>query len=214
MIKYKYIVGLILSMWSFVTATFADSPLTSTPFYEAYIHEEMVSMASKQDHTLTPALMDYLNDEEVPIVHRLAAINALLWTIDRTDNFEKYLVYLVEKEQAIHRDDFLETCTATQLICLAYLKALDNHFDVAEALHIADRAIEKDQERIYSIYLIHGLIKAQHVMDESWCKTYQATQKVRSNKSLKIDMNTEAIKIIFDYMDLYQGDCPQKSTKN
>jgi len=190
----------------------ADSPLTSTPFSDAYMDLEMVSLAAVSDHTLNERLAKYLNDEEVPIVHRLAAVNALGWEIDETSNFQFFLEYIIQNDPRTTKDNFQQTCTAGQLICLAYLKGMDDYFDVAYALEIAHSALVKDAET-YSIHLIHGLIQAQFALDSNWCAVYQATELVRQNDSLKVDMNEEARQIIFEYMDLYKGNCPVEANK-
>ena len=63
------------------------------------------------------------------------------------------------------------------------------------------------QTKSYTFNIIRGLIKAQVLFDHSWCSVWQATNDVRINKDLTIDMNAEAIRIIFEYMDLYKEDC-------
>lgn len=187
----------------------ADSPLTSTPFSDAYMNLKMVSLAAASDHALNEELAAYLYDGEVSIVHRLAAINALGWEMDETQNFQFFLDFLIQHNPNITENNFQSTCSAEQLICLAYLKAMDDYFNVAYALEIANSALVKDVGT-YSIHLIHGLIQAQFSMDSNWCAVYQATDQVRKDESLEVDMNEEARKIIFEYMDLYKGDCPRE----
>ena len=42
--------------------------------------------------------------------------------------------------------------------------------------------------------------------DSDWGEVYRLTDAVRRNTTLKDDMNDEAKRIIFEYMDLYGSD--------
>ena len=95
---------------------------------------------------------------------------------------------------------------AHDLLSIAYLKALDNYFTVPDAVNYGERALKKNKES-RTANLIVGLIKAQQAMDGNWCEVYQITDRVRNNKMLKNDMEPEAIKIIYGYMDIYKDDC-------
>lgn len=54
----------------------ADSPLTSTPFHQAYADMPLVMKASKT-HTLDQEMTAYLLDSKKPLHQRLAVCNAL-----------------------------------------------------------------------------------------------------------------------------------------
>jgi phenylalanine-4-hydroxylase len=104
-------------------------------------------------------------------------------------------------------EDFKKKGTAEQLICYAYLKALDNYNDVEEAMAYAQIAIKKDKKASYTINIICGLIEAQYYFNGNWCMVWKSTNKVRNNKKLNVDLAPEAIKNIFEYMDLYKDQC-------
>ena len=74
---------------------------------------------------------------------------------------------------------------------------------------MANKAVEKNKtsRQSYTFHIIRGLIKAQSLFDSDWCLLWKATNTVRTNQDLKMDMRKQAIAIIFDYMDLYKGDC-------
>ncbi len=86
---------------------------------------------------------------------------------------------------------------------MAYLQALDNYFDVSQAIIFAEQALTKNPKS-YTFNIICALIKAQLAFDSDWCKVYSLTNEVRLYESLFKDMDEEAIKIIFEYMDLYK----------
>lgn len=184
----------------------ADSPITSTDFHTEYLDVKMVEYAAKSDGVLDKNMCKFLNKKNVPIAHKVALINALSWDFDGKDNFSIYLDYVLEKSKKIKESNYMSKCSAEQLICLAYLKAMDNYFDVEDALFLAEKAIYKN-ETSYTIHIIHGLIKGQHEFDYNWCNVYKATDNVRQNEGLRMDMRESAIKIIFEYMDLYGEEC-------
>jgi hypothetical protein len=94
---------------------------------------------------------------------------------------------------------------------MAYLKALDNYFEVDEAIKIARKAKVK-LPKSYTVNIISALIEAQKALDSDWCKVYTLTDDVRQDKSLTKDMRDEASKEIFSYMDEYKEECQPKKT--
>ena len=86
---------------------------------------------------------------------------------------------------------------------MAYLKALDDYFDVDEAIVYAKKATGKNKNS-YTTNIICALIEAQKAMGSDWSEVYNLTNNVRLNRSLNRDMKEEAVKIIFEYMDLYK----------
>ncbi|PLW94157.1 MAG: hypothetical protein C0592_03975 [Marinilabiliales bacterium] len=193
----KLLIPLVL-VFAFSIAK-ADSPLTSTDFYLAYMDNEMVLAAQSANGLITDEIMEFLWKKN-PVDEKMAVINALGWTFEGQSNYSKYREYLdkhgMKKKQR----------KAENLLALAYLKALDNYFECTEALAIAKQALSMNPDS-YTFNIIHGLIKAQVEFDYSWCNVYKATDDVRKNTSLDQDMRGEAITIIFEYMDLYAGDC-------
>ncbi|MPM79844.1 hypothetical protein SDC9_126886 [bioreactor metagenome] len=177
----------------------ADSPLTSTDFYKAYEASPQVTAALQSKGVLTKDIMKFLNSKKNSIALKMAVINAVGWSFDGHNNYTLYKNYLGSKMGT-------GELKAANLLCLAYLKALDNYFDCNEALKIADEALSLNPNS-YTFNIIHGLIKAQVLFDSSWCDLWKSTDAVRKNENLKKDMNDEAIRIIFEYMDLYQSEC-------
>jgi len=83
---------------------------------------------------------------------------------------------------------------------------MDNYFEVDDAIRYAKMAKEKKGES-FTVNIICAIIESQKEMARDWCKVYQFTNDVRNNSVLKSDMKEEAVKIIFDYMDLYKSSC-------
>ena len=205
--KSKLIITLI---FSFVVnqKLLADSPLTSTQISNAYKDYAIIQLASKSNGDITVDLMDYLYEKSNPIDVKIALINEIAnsgWRIEFKvkNNAEIFLEYLEQKESGFSMNG---NPNAEILISYAYLKALDDYFDVAGATQWADLAKYRNEES-YTVNIVWALIHAQQAMDSDWCEVYKLTNSVRENKGLKKDMKEEAISIIFDYMDPYKKYC-------
>jgi hypothetical protein len=184
----------------------ADSPITSTGFSSAYQSEAIVIKASNAKGLLNKELMEYLADKSKPIAIKMAVINQLSWDMEGKTNGKTFFEYLQKTKGYTDENDLQKKGSGDELLCMAYLKVMDNYFVVDDALMYAELAVERNKES-YTFNIIAALIKAQKVFDSDWCQVYKSTDKVRTNNSLNIDMNSEAITIIFDYMDLYKSYC-------
>ena len=182
---------------------FADSPLTSTPISEAYKDSKIVQLASTTEGRLTIELMNYLNESMHPVELKIAVINQLGWGFNGFNNAYYFYEYLQEKYNFKDTDEFLNQASADLLISLAYLQAMENYFNVDEPIIYALKARSKNNES-YTINITCALIEAQKAMDSDWSEVYNLTNNVRLNRSLNRDMKEEAVKIIFEYMDLYK----------
>lgn len=185
----------------------ADSPITSTGFSVAYEDEAMVQIARGSDGLLTDELMQYLANDNNPIDVKMAVINELGWDFNGKKNTAAFLAYLKTTKKFKDEKTLKKKASGDILLCLAYLKAMDDYFDVKEAVVYADLALKKNKNS-YTFQIIAGIIKAQAAFDTDWCKVYQLTDNVRNNASnLKMDMRSKATDIIFEYMDLYADSC-------
>ena len=202
----KLLFLLVICFFTSLTITKADSPLTSTDIAAAYSDEKIIISAEQANGMLTDELIKYLLVKSNPICLKIAIINKLGWSIDGKNNAEIFLDYLQKNNKYKSIEDFEKKAAADQLICYAYLKALDNYFDVADALVIAKKAVKKNKAS-YTIHIICGLIEAQNNFKGDWCLVWKSTDKVRKNTRLKIDLADAAIKNIFEYMDLYKDEC-------
>jgi hypothetical protein len=199
--KTNFIIVLIIGLLS-SQSLFADSPLTSTNFSKAYKDSEVIQLASKTEGKLTIELMDYLSNNKNPIELKIALINVLGWSFDGQNNSTMFYNYLKEKSKL----EDINEANADLLICYAYLKALDNYFDVEDAIIYAKKAKSKNKNS-YTINIICALIEAQKAMDSDRCEVYNLTNNVRINNTLNQDMKEDSMFIIFDYMDIYKDNC-------
>lgn len=202
-VKLIYFIGVLIA---FNSSVWADSPLTSTDFYKAYSAHKIVIAAKKSDGILTDNLQNYLLDKKTPIAVKMAAINQLGWSIEGKNNSAIFLNFVLKKYNYSDKEEFLQKGRADDLLSIAYLKALDNYFDVKEAAGIAKIALKKNSKS-RTFNLIHGLIKAQIAMDGNWCEVYQITNRIKNNSKLKNDLKPQAVRIIYEYMDGYKSEC-------
>ncbi len=125
---------LLLSFFITVSTCSADSPLTSTNFFTVYEEYEIVNQAKAANGVITNDLMLYLSDRTFPIDVKVAVVNALGWNFNGQHNYDAYLNFLqMRTGQTVEEDDFYINLDADELLCLAYLKAMDNYFDVTDA---------------------------------------------------------------------------------
>ena len=188
------------------TSTFADSPITSTKFADAYMDEPIVVAAEEAKGVINDELMGYLASEYNPIDVKMAVINKIGWNISGRNNSGLFMQYLMRERGYSSEKRFYKKGRADELLSMAYLKAMDNYFEVDDALRYAERAVKKNgQSRTFQ--LIAGLINAQKTMDSSWCEVYQITDRIRKNERLMNDMRTKAVGIIYEYVDIYGESC-------
>jgi hypothetical protein len=196
----------LLAVWSVSFSAKADSPVTSTAFSEVYYDEAIVLKAQGAAGVLNDELMAYLYEKTNPVDVKLAIINELSWDYNGKNNFDLFVQFCLTASGSESSDKLIKKAKGDLLICLAYLKAMDNYFVVGEAYDLAKKARTKGKKS-YCIHLIAGVIEGQYLFDSDWCGVFKATDKVRNNKKLKTDIRSEAINIVFEYMDLYAESC-------
>ena len=181
----------------------ADSPLTSTDFYKAYLDIPEVLEASKSDGVLTSNFFNFLNAKENKIDAKIALINALKWNLRGKKNAQVYINKLFALNKNYTSNNFYLKASAEELICYSYIKAMDNYFDVNKALVFANKALEIKPKSL-TINMIHSLIKAQTKIynQDNWCEMYKLASSVIKNNSLNKDFRKHAIQIIRNYTDL------------
>ena len=186
--------------------SFADSPLTSTEFYKGYIDIAIIKEARKSNGIITEKQLQFLTNSKNPIAIKLALINSLGWDTKGKSNAPKYLEYLFEKQPLLNYKNFYNKATATQLICYAYLKAMDDYFNVKSASVFARQAMLKAPTS-YSIHLIGTLIQVQDANQNNWCSIYTQMNQVRVNTKLQKDLRVESINAVYGYTDGYKEYC-------
>lgn len=186
--------------------SFADSPLTSTPFYKGYLDIAIIKTAAKSNGTITIQQLEYLTNTKNPIAIKLALINSLGWNTKGKYNASDYLDYLLKKQPKLNYKNFINKASAEELICYAYLKSMDDYFNVKSATVFAKQAIRK-ASTTFSIHLIGTLIQVQGLNDLNWCNIYTKMNQVRINKKLQNDFRPKSVAIVYSYTDEYKKEC-------
>ena len=81
---------------SAVQLSFADSALTDTEFYKAYLDVPIVKAAADQPNVLSEEAKAYLFDEANPLDVKLALINAVGANPDGLATYGEYIEYCIQ----------------------------------------------------------------------------------------------------------------------
>jgi len=199
----KRLFTLITLMVAF-TAAWADSPLTSTHFAEAYSEHPMVELANENMQGEVPTtLLNFLADKHAPVDVRLAVVNNLGWNFDGTNVGAQLCEYLMGRYGVKNENKLANKLDAKTLAVYAYAKAMSNYFDVKDASNLAHKAVKKNKDKSLSVALIAALIDAQIYLDSDWSKIFPVVNNVLHDGSLHLDMRQEAIDDIMEYIGLY-----------
>jgi len=183
--------------------SFADSPVTSTDFYSAYLDLDIVQKAAN-DKTVDLEIANYLAEASNPIDVKAAVINALGWDVAGKENTEIYSQMVYDKSvQGLN----LDSLTADELFCIGYLMAMDDYFNTEQAAIILKKADSLKSDS-FTIAIVSAIVDTQKILEhpENWGNVWLATDMVLKDKQLKQDMRADAEKIIVDYMSLYSNE--------
>lgn len=189
------------------TAGWADSPLTSTHFAEAYSDHPMVQMADEMmQHDMPTTLLNFLANKNEPVDVRLAVINKIGWNFDGTTVGAQLGEYLMGRYGAKDEKKLVKKLDAGTLAVYAYAKAMSNYFDVKAASELGHQAVKKNKNKSFSVAMASALIDAQVYLDSDWGMVHKVVADVLHDGSLHLDMRQEAIDNIMEYINLYQGE--------
>ena len=195
-----------------INSVFADSPLTSTDFYKAYMGVQMVQEASLSKGSITNEMMEYINDDVNPLEVKLAIINAIGWEHKGMMVSKMYFMYVMNKKKyktefGVEYSAFKWYASRDELICYSYMKALDNYFDVVDAFEMAGEAIRKYPDS-FAVNMIYNLIKSQGLtLFGEYCYASRLFLTLKDNPKLKMDMKKESLSYVFEYMEEIGKDC-------
>ena len=189
---------LLVSMLSF-----ADSPLTSSKFYQHYIGNPLVYEAS-ETHDLSWDMAEYILDANNPIAIKVAIINALSWGDKAEGNYSGLVSIAMDVKQPPSASKLFNILDGKTLICFAYLKALSDYFDVKEAVKMAKMAQKKDKDS-YCVNFIAALIQSQDNFNANkWAMVYTVLDKVNNTTWRYDDLSDEAAASVMEYINLYR----------
>ena len=185
--------------------TFADSPLTSTDFYKAYLDIPLIQKTANSKGVLTDEVFEYLSSKN-SLDKKVALINALKWDFDGKNNSVLYIKKLLVLHKNYTLTNFYQKATPEELLCYGYLKAMDDYFDVKRASVFTSRA-QKLNPGSYTIAVINHLITAQMTDRNNWCEIFSGFDTIKQNKLIKVDFRTKASGIIYEYLKNYKDYC-------
>ncbi|MBR6283927.1 MAG: hypothetical protein IKR25_06515 [Muribaculaceae bacterium] len=186
----------------------ADSPLTSTDFAQAYDDHPMVQMASDfvvgaifSEGDLPAPMVKFLTDKKSPIDVRLAVVNKMGWEAGWAMTLVKQC--MISHCKARDEEQLMKKGDAATLIIYAYAKSLEDYFNVTDARTIAHEAVKKNKGKSFSIDFIASLIDSQYNFDNDMENIYSVVSNVINEYGDKQDMRTQAVNIVMDYISLY-----------
>lgn len=199
----KRILTAITLMLAF-TAAWADSPLTSTHFADAYADHPMVQMTDElMQNDIPTTLLNFLADKNSPVDVRLAVINKLSWNFDGTPVGEQLCHYFMGRYKVKNEAKLAKKLDAGTLAVYAYAKAMSDYFNVKDARELGHMALKKNKNKSFSVAMASALIDAQYYLDSDWSMVYKVVADVLHDGSLRLDMRQEAIDSIMEYINLY-----------
>ena len=209
----KKILSVIASLFFIVQSSYADSPLTSTDFYQAYLDVPIVKAAADNPNVLTEEMMDYLYDDANPLDVRMALVNAVGWNVDKRLStiwdYQEYCINRVDRakygfeNKLITAQDLYAISSPDQMALFVYLYALADYFNMQPAYTVAEIAMQNPVSK-QSFMLPMALVWAQIKLDlGQWEEIYPSVKMLFLDAEEK-DMRPEAIDIIMDYINDYK----------
>lgn len=208
---------LFLSVGFLSSPAHADSPLTSTNFYKAYLNVPVVRQA-KNMRSLKGLPLDFLIKKE-PLGIQAAVVNAFGWKFRGQNNALRYASALAKDLKTPLFKLKVKQLAAHHLFVLGYLLAMDDYFNLKaikkgakgvlglDALTLLGMASKKLSGH-FSVQMVYSLALSQKRMKKSFCDVHLLTQKVLDNfPSGKRDLRPRAVKIIVGYTKLYKSSC-------
>lgn len=188
-------------------SAFADSPVTSTDFYKAYLDLPIIETA-KQNGMINDEIAGFLLSDSNSIDKKVAVINALSWSMDGKSNAIIFTEYLGKKYNIKQDSLKVDILNADELLCLGYLIVMDNYSKPDNAIGILELARDK-KPGSYTANLILALARAQkYVLNSEWCGIWAVCNNVKKDKKINtFELKPEADKIIFDYIGIYKQGC-------
>lgn len=192
----------VTSMIVSVQRVHADSPLTSTTFYQAYMDVDMVVEAHRSG--FNQEIAEFLSSKESPLDERVAVINAIYSSWNEWDDrnvTDEYSKAIYGQPAASLDFKYLR---GDELFVLGYLKALDHYISPDPYWLGLAREAQPDST---TVSLVYSLVKSQETPEAVWFSSCYI-ERILDDVNLNKDIRQEAIDIIKEYIDLYGNDQP------
>jgi hypothetical protein len=182
-----------------LTQVWADSPLTSTTFWEAY--QDVPEVAKANDLRRLNSELGRFLLSSAPLDQKAALINALSWNVELQQNAPLFQEQLAQKYKC-SESEVGAKLSPSEAFCMGYLVALDDYNHPNGSLSYLKKA-RKAYPASYTVAVVESLVVAQ-MNFKDFKKMWVITNQVFQNKELKADMRPKGRKIIYDYMKLYE----------
>ncbi|AEG60397.1 copper amine oxidase N-terminal domain-containing protein [Desulforamulus ruminis] len=202
--RFAGIIFLVMFFNVWPGVSFADTPVTSTPFANAYKDRQIVEEAMTWG-VPTEEITRFLQDPKQSLDIKAAVINAMYQqqTWEVRNHAELYAEQRYDKPVA---DLDLKDLNGDELFCLGYLILLDDYLTPQKAIPYLEEAKIKNPQS-FTVSMILALAKAQSSMrTNDGNNLWDLTEPVFTDSFLTQDMKKEAVQIIKDYMILYKVD--------
>ena len=215
--KYQRLVVLFLVLGVF--KSFADSPVTSADFWQAYPDFPTVQYAHDTGF-LDLEVGAFLVDDNIPLEARAAAINAMGFGGENTIRFGFYIFLTSDGAYEDFEKTFLGLFSNDLLFLFAYMNLMDNFSWPEESYDILKYTFDQDPTRLKSIIL--SICIAQMKMRpynathdengditvgpdlESWKNLWEVFYTGAYEGEMREDIRPEAVKLMEKYMILYK----------
>ena len=181
-----------------------DSPVTSTPFYKAYLDVPLVAEAA-ETHQLSDAMIKFLLKKRKPLDQKLAIVNALSWDHDGTPFFEAFSA-AVQAKRKIHTLTPDSRMRAEDRLLLGYFLLLEDYFNPVHASPYIEKAVEEIPGS-FAAQTMRAICRGQISFDSNWCDVWRHYERVETNEELTEDFREEASAIVREYLVLYREEC-------
>ena len=178
----------------------ADSPITSTPFSEAYMDYPAVRVAAASG-VMTPQLAEYLGSS-APLDVKAAVINALSWQFGGKENADLYCK--MRYRTTLEALDVKARPGPEQMV-LGYLMVMDDYFKPERALPVLEMA-RKNLPESFTVAMLLALVQSQGTWGTGDLNPWRRVERVLDDADLNGDMRLGAVRIITEYMSLYAED--------
>jgi hypothetical protein len=197
---------IILVLSGLFSAATASKPVTLTDFHAVYSYLDEVG------HVLDHGLIDgriiaFLADQNNPIDEKAAVINALVVKNNTHSNALSFKQYMARKYREKWENLDLNKLNAEELFCLGYMTILDDNGNSSNGLPILEMAEQKNPFS-YTISLFRALASAERsIALGNPCEGWKTCNQVKSNTSLRNDLDASISTLIVDVMESYKNDC-------
>ncbi|WP_438349967.1 copper amine oxidase N-terminal domain-containing protein [Paenibacillus sp. FA6] len=174
---------------------YADSPITSTAIYQAYLDVKMVT--ESKNNGLSEKVADFLSAKDSPLDERAAVINALY--SDQIWNERNFTDEYAIQVYGMTFDSLdIGALRADEVFVLGYMRVLDHYMD--PDVNWLSQA-RKDIPDSMTVALVYTIALSQQDMMCSW----NYIEQILTDQNLHMDIRQDALDIIVRYMELYKG---------